>query len=116
MAWKNMTVTQSELATGQTFSFESTEVLLAAGDSSSILIPQLVANVIVTAEASGGATACVYSTTDPVATVKSGTGITWLAWHNGNISTPTASAFFPVTAIKMTQIGAGSSKISVRAQ
>lgn len=116
MTWKNMTVTQSELATGQTFSFELSEALVAAGDSSSILIPQLVANVVVTVEASGGATVCVYSTTDPVATVKSGSGVTWLAWHNGAVTSPTASAFFPVTAIKMIQVGSGASKISVRAQ
>ena len=116
MTWKSMTVAQTELATGQTFSFEANEILNAAGDSSSILIPQLVANVIVTVEASGGATACVYSTTDPVAIVKVGTGITWLAWHNGAVSAATASAFFPVTAVKMTQTGAGASKISIRAQ
>jgi hypothetical protein len=97
-------------------SFEYTENLLSAMDSNIILIPSIVQNVSVEAEATGGATATVYETTDSILTVRTGIGITWIAWAHGAVTTAKSSSLYPPTAIKLTQTGAGASKISIRCQ
>lgn len=98
------------------FAFEYTQSLAGAGSTKDIIIPDDVQTVVVTAEGAGGATVIVYSTVDTVALVKTGSGATWLAWSAGAISTATGASYNPVTAIKMTQTGVGTSKITVRAQ
>lgn len=116
MGWVEMNVAPTtEGGAANLKAFEKTVSLASAASSDSILIPDDIQNIAVTAQASG-TTVTVYSTTDDVAIVKSGSGITWIAWGAGAISTATASMFGPVTALKIIQAGAGSSKITVRAQ
>ena len=100
----------------KTFAFEYSESLAAAGDTETILVPDDIQGLSVTAQAAGGATAKIYTTTDPIGIVKSGVGITWIEWSSGAVTDATAAVFHPVTAIKMTQTGAGTSKITVRGQ
>ena len=95
---------------------EYSESLAAAGDTKFVLVPDDVQSVAVTAQASGGATVIVYTSTDPIAVIKSGSGITWIPWVEGAVTSATGSVFFPVTAIKMTQTGAGASKLTIRCQ
>lgn len=115
MSWTNMAVAPSLDGGDKEMAFEYTEILAGAGNTRFVLIPDDIQGVVVTAEASG-TTVTVYSTTDNIATVKSGTGITWLAWAAGAISTATGASFNPVTAIYMVQAGAGFSKLTCRAQ
>lgn len=115
MAWVNMDVAPTVEGGGKNVAFEKTLSLDAAGSCASILIPDDVQNVMVTAQASG-TTTTVYSTTSSIAAVKADSGVTWLAWTAGAIATATGTAYGPVTAIKMIQAGAGSSKLEVRAQ
>ena len=116
MGWKQMLVTPALDGGEKGFGFEMTVALAAAGDTDSILIPDDIQNVSVTAQASGGATATIYTTTDLVSTVKAAGTITWVPWAAGAVTTATGAVFYPVTAIKMTQVGAGASVLSVRAQ
>lgn len=116
MAWVDMDVAPTQDGGEKESSFEKTIILAGAGDTASIMVPDDVQNVIVTAQAAGGATATIYTSTDLVSIVKSGSGITWIQWAAGAVTTATGGSFFPVTAIKMTQTGAGSSAISIRAQ
>ena len=97
------------------FAYQMTQSLAAAGDTPSILIPAGVISVMVVAQAASGATAAVYASTDTLAVVQSGTGITWVLWDEGAITTAKSTVYSPVTALKMTQVGSGTSKISVRA-
>lgn len=113
--WTTMNVANTQEGGDREFAFEYSESLSAAGSTKDILIPDDIQSVAVTAQASG-TTVTVYITTDPVSVVKSGTGVTWVAWSAGAISTATGSVFYPVTAIKATQAGAGTSKIAVRCQ
>jgi hypothetical protein len=115
MGWVQMDVAPTQEGGAKEYAFEKTIALSSATSTDSILIPDDVQSISVTASASS-TTVTVYSTTDTVATVKAGSAITWLAWNAGAISTATGSVYSPVTAIKATQAGAGSSKIMVRAQ
>jgi hypothetical protein len=116
MGYKQMQVTPALDGGEKGFGFEMTVSLAAAGDTDSILIPDDVQNVSVTAQASGGATATIYTTTDLISTIKAAGTITWVAWATGAVTTATGGVFYPVTAIKMTQTGAGASVLSIRAQ
>lgn len=96
--------------------FEYSESLAGAGDTKLVLIPDDVKSVLVTAQAAGGASAMVYTSTDLISVLKSGSGITWVAWTPGAVTSAQGAVFMPVTAIKMTQSGAGTSKLTVRSQ
>ena len=98
------------------FAFEYSESLAGAGSTKDVLIPDDIQSVSISAEGASGATVIVYSTVDPISVVKSGTGVTWLAWSAGSISVATGAVFNPVTAIRMTQTGTGTSKLSMRVQ
>jgi len=115
MGWVNMDVAPTVEGGGKAVAFEKTLALDAAGSCDSILIPDDVQSVLLTASAVG-TTTNVYSTTSSVAAVKADTGVTWLAWSAGAIATATGTVYGPVTAIKMIQTGAGTSKLEVRAQ
>lgn len=115
MAYTQMDVAPALEGGEKSVAFEKTISLAGAGSCASILIPDDIQSVVVTAQAAG-TTTTVYSTTSSIAAVKADSGVTWIAWSAGAIATATGSVFSPVTAIKMIQAGAGSSKIEVRAQ
>jgi hypothetical protein len=115
--WANMNTAPTVDGGEKEFAFEYHEELAAAGSTKDIMIPDDIKSIAVTAEAAGGGTSvAVYSTTDTVGQVKTGSGATWIAWGAGSIATATGSVFDPVTAIRMTQTGNGTSKITMRAQ
>ena len=116
MAWKQLLVTPALDGGEKGFGFELTLTMAAAGISDFVLIPDDVQNISVTAEAAGGATATVYSTVDYVSTIKAAGTITWVPWAAGAVTTATAGVFYPVTALKYVQTGAGTSKMAIRAQ
>jgi len=87
-----------------------------AGSSAPVYIPQNINSISVTAQASGGATVSVFTTTDSIAVVRSGSGVTWIEWSASDVTTPESAVFYPVTAIKSIQTGAGASKVTLRAQ
>jgi len=116
MAWKQLGVAAVQDAGEREFAFESSEELAAAGNTPDLLIPDDVQTISVTVQASGGATANVYTTTDPISIVKAAATVTWVAWSAGAVTTATAGVFYPVTAIRMTQTGAGASKMTLRVQ
>lgn len=95
---------------------EATLSLSSASNSDWILIPDSVQNICVTVIPGGGASAKVQTTTDPIATVKNGSGITAIDWDAGLVSANTTDIFLPITAIRLVQSGAGTSKITMRAQ
>jgi hypothetical protein len=114
-AYKEMSVAPSLSPTGKT-AFEATDTLVAGGDGVSILIPAGISAISVQVTMSGGGTCNVQTTTDPVATVKSGSGITWVAWDKGTVSSTAQAVCAPVTALKLVQVHAGACALSVRAQ
>jgi hypothetical protein len=116
MAWVNMDVAPSLEGGDRSFGFQYVASLAAAGNGDSILIPDDVDNVSVTVQAAGGATAEVQTTTDDIVTVQSGVGVTWVPSSLSGVTTAQAGTFHPVTAIRIVQTGAGTSKMTVRAQ
>ena len=95
--------------------FEETSELAAAGNGDWILVPDDIRQLVITVVPTT-ATAKVQTTTDPIAVVKSGTGITAVDWDAGAVSSTTQDVAYPVTALRLVQIGAGTAKMSVRAQ
>jgi hypothetical protein len=94
--------------------FEAKDELAAPGNGESILIPDDVKTISVTVEPTG-ATAKVQTTTNSVAEVKAGTE-TWVDWDLGAVAVDTNDTADPVTAMRLVQIGAGSSIMTMRAQ
>jgi len=64
---------------------------------------------------SGGGTCKVQTTIDPVYTVKTGSP-TWVDWDKGEVASAAQGICSPVTAIRLYQIHAGATAISLRAQ
>jgi len=114
MTWKIMEVAPVQSNRGQSLAFEAEISLASAGNSDAILIPDGVRSVVVTSQGAT-ATAKVQRTTDPVATVKSGTGVTWI---DGTVAATTAKIeeYKPCTAVRLVQANAGTTKMTVRAQ
>jgi hypothetical protein len=97
------------------FGYEYEDTGAAAGNGPWIIIPVDVRTVTVTCQAAG-TTAKVQTTTDKIAVVKAGTAETGVDWDDGAVSTATSAACTPPTAIRLVQAGAGTSKLTVRAQ
>lgn len=94
--------------------FEAKDELAAASNGVSILIPDDIRGISVTVEPTG-CTVKVQATTNSVAEVKAGTE-TWIDWDLGAVAIDTNDTCDPVTAIRMVQIGAGSSVLTMVAQ
>jgi len=95
--------------------FELTEELSAPGNGDWILVPDEVQNISVTAQGAGGATARVETTTSSYADVLDDVAVA-VIWANGEVTDATSDSAFPCTAIRLVQTGAGTAKLSVRAQ
>lgn len=112
-----MNVSQSNYSGGKVFSFEASADLIASGETPAIIIPDIQGCVTITVTPAGGASVSVYSTTSPVEIIKNDySNVVWIEWAAGVVTEAMASAFHPISAIKMIQTGAGSSKITLRAQ
>lgn len=116
MAWVDMAVVVGTAGNleGQ-FGYEYEDTLDSAGNGDWIIIPVDVRTVTVTCQAAG-TTAKVQTTTDTIAVVKAGTAETAVDWDDGAVSTATSAACTPPTAVRLVQVGAGTSKLTVRAQ
>jgi len=116
MGYKDFEVVQVRSGGVKTFAFEYEESLSSSGNGDWLLIPDDMSGISVTVQASGGATAKVQTTIDPLSVVKSGTGITAVDWDYGEVTTPTQDYAMPVTAIRLVQSGSGTTKMTVRCQ
>jgi len=116
VGFKDLEVVQVRSGGIKTFAFEFVETLSSSGNGDWLLIPDDMTGISVTVQAGGGATAKVQTTIDPLAVVKSGTGITAVDWDYGEVSSPTQDYALPVTAIRLVQVGAGTSKMTIRCQ
>ena len=94
--------------------FEYEESLSAAGNGNAILIPDDCKTISVQTEPTGCAVK-VQATIDTLNAVKTGTPV-WLDWDYGEVTDNVQKKCNPVTALRLVQVGAGSSKIKVRAQ
>ena len=96
-------------------SLEYTDTLAAAGNGNSILTPDDVHGITITLVTT--AQAKVQTCNNSHTEVMVGVGLTWDDWDYGLISATTQTdPFYPVTAFRMVQVGAGSSKMQMRAQ
>ena len=115
MATVEMTiVTLSGRNVEDEYGYEYEDTLAGGGNGDWILIPVDVRSVAVTCSAVG-TTAKVQTTTDLVASVEADTAV-GVDWDDGAISSATSGSCVPPTAIRLVQTGAGSSKLTVRAQ
>ena len=94
--------------------FEGSLSLSGAGNSNWIVIPNGVQTIAVTVTPTT-ATAKVQTTTDTIATLEA-SGEVAVDWDAGEVSSSTQDVCSPVTAIRLVQVGAGSSIMTVRAQ
>lgn len=116
MATKEMSVAPAKVGFDKEFAFEAEDSLAAASNGEWILIPKGVRRITVTVVPGGGATAKIQTSTDSIEIIKSGTGITAVDWDAGAVSSTTQDVAYPVTAMRLVQIGAGFAKLSMRAQ
>jgi len=95
--------------------FEAEASLVGISISDYVLIPSEVNSISVTVSFTGGATGYVEATTDIIDKVVAETA-TWLIWNQGEVSVTTQDSAYPPSAIRAIQSGAGTMKMSVRAQ
>lgn len=114
MGYEEMKVANVKGGGGPEFAFEADINLDGAGESDWYLIPDDIMGLSVTVKSTAQAKA--QTTTDPISIVKSGSGITPVDWPAGLVSTATQDHAKPVTAIRLSQTGAGASKMTVRCQ
>ena len=88
--------------------------LSAAGNSDWYLIPDKVDNISVTVSFTGGATGKVQTCTDKVDVIKNGTPVP-VDWPFGLVAITTQKACWPPSGIRAVQVGAGTMKLSIRA-
>jgi predicted Rossmann-fold nucleotide-binding protein len=94
--------------------YEKTVELAAGGSSPAIIIPQDVTNISISLVYTGGGTGSVEVSNDSVYTVKEGTP-TWISQAVVG-GTNVLINIAPPTAIRATQVNAGTMKMAVRAQ
>ena len=117
MAWKNMDVAPINIGDQKSVAFEYQEILTAPGDGVSVLLPDEIRWFSTTMSFTGGATGKIQWTTDLVSVVKSGAGITWEdSWWGEADETYTDLYPGVLTAIRIVQTGAGTMKVTMRAQ
>ena len=91
--------------------------LAADGATVWIMVPLDTETCQVTCEPTVGSTARLEACTDPNAQIRAGvvpTAIT--AWPNGNVTAAAGASLPPVTAFRLVQVGAGSSRVTAVAQ
>ena len=91
--------------------------LAAASNGPWIEIPRMMQNISIQVEAAGGASCKVQYTASARDTVEGGTPIIQ-DWDEGVITSGNvgSASFYPHTAVRLVQSGAGTSKITIRAQ
>ena len=114
MSWEEMQVVPTKDGVNRSFAFEFEQSLESAGNGSWIVVSDGVQSVSVTV-LPVGCTVKVQTTTDLINTVKNGTP-TPVDWDAGEVSSVSTDVFWPITALRLVQIGAGSSKLKVRSQ
>jgi hypothetical protein len=97
------------------YAYQYTTNLSASGVTDWISIPASVEEISVTLVPASGTSATVQTTTDTIADVISGVA-TAVNWSNGVVSSITQDSCEPVTAIRLYQTTAGTSKLTMRAQ
>ena len=115
-AYIDMNVAPINRGDAKIVAWEYEDNLAAPGNGYSIIIPDEVQHLSLTASFSGGGTGKVQTTTSTLEVVKTGTNIVWVDWDNGTVAITTQNACYPVTAVRMVQIHAGTMKLEVRAQ
>jgi len=99
----------------QEFAWEIEVSLSSVANSDAILIPDGVGNISCTVSVAGGASAKVQTSTDALDTIINGSPV-WIDWDAGAVDVNTQGACEPVTAIRLAQTVAGTSKLTLRAQ
>jgi hypothetical protein len=116
MSYKEMNVCSENTGDARKVAWEYEVNLVAPGNGDAIIIPDEIIFISTTMSFTAGGSGKVQVTTDPVAVVKSGSGITWVDSWWGEASDTYCDVYFPVTAIRAVQIDAGTMKMTVRAQ
>lgn len=109
-----MVATQTDYSIGQERSYEKEVNLNSAGNSDWIAIPERIRHISVTVSFVG-ATGKIQTTTDPVDTIRNGTPVA-IDWPFGIVSTNQTNVCKPCSGIRAVQVGAGTMKITLRAQ
>ena len=116
MATKEMQlVTDYAPGKGAGKSWQYTESLSTAGNTSDVLIPSGCKSVMVTIEANG-TTMSVTTSTEPVNTITDGTPTFAAVSALTTKATATCADVGGVAAVRGTQNGSGTSKMTIRAQ
>lgn len=113
MAYKEMLVAPAQGIGGNCYEYEVS--LAAVANSDWILIPKDIKNIAYVLSVSGGGKGKVQITTDSVYTVKTGSPVA-IDWPAGEVSANTSDSSVPVTAVRLAQTFAGTTKLTIRAQ
>ena len=110
-----MGATQTDYSIGQERSYEYEINLDAPGNSDWIIIPERVRHISVTVTFESGATGKIQTTTDRVDTIRNGNPVA-IDWPFGIVSTNQTKVCRPCSGIRAVQVGAGTMKVTLRAQ
>jgi len=115
MAIKNMVRIRTDYTeTIKNEAWEYSEELSAPANGDTVIIPEDVQNISVTLVVTAGS-GKIQATTDLLATVESGTGVTWVDWDHGVVTATTQDVAKPVTALRQVNVS-GTTKLVMRAQ
>ena len=88
--------------------------IIESGNGDSIIIPDNISEIAVTLYIDSGE-GKVQTTTNLIIDVISGTGIIWVDWDAGSVTSTTQDSCVPVTAIRMVNTS-GTTRLLVRTQ
>lgn len=114
MTWVDMDVAPV-IGKDKEFAYEKEVDLSSVTTSAWILVPKGIKMITVALSVGGGGKGKVQTTISTVDTVKTGSPIIF-DWANGEVSANTDDTTYPVTAIRLNQTFAGTTKLTVRAQ
>jgi hypothetical protein len=116
MSYKEMNVCSENTGDARKVAWESEVNMVAPGNSDAIIIPDEIIFISTTMSFTEGGSGKVQVTTDRIAVVKEGLGITWVDSWWGETSDTYCDVYFPVTAIRAVQINAGTMRMTIRCQ
>jgi hypothetical protein len=108
-------MTRAGVINGNENVWEIEDSLASVTTGNIILIPGGILGLSITVSVGGGASAKAQYSTDTLNTILNGTAI-WTDWSAGAVSANTSERCAPISAIRLNQTIAGTSKLSVRAQ
>ena len=115
MAWQDMDVVPVNTGYQRDVCFQKEITLMEDGTSDWIVIPDQINDISVTISFTGGAAGKVQTTTDSLFVIKNGSPYP-VDWPYGVVNYLFKDSCYPVSGMRIIQIGSGTMRMTMRAQ